>query len=354
MASRFRRYPATPLPADAFKLLSRLADERGVELQREMESPNAKSVMESLLEHARTPIRLYGKRVEEMFAYVVVALGAAAAVKREETDDLVVPSTEDVTVPDYRVVLPDHGDILVEVKNINEKDPFKIRPLKLNYLRKLAAYGRLFGRPVYVAAYWSPWRTWTLHPVAELVEATGNGLLHFSFSEAYRRSHMRILGDAHIATKYPLTLRMGVTSKVLKKRGSGSEELIRIDSAALHVAGKPITSKRDEKIAFGFMFYGGWEESEHLTMDGDRVAAIEYSFSPIEPDSHQASAIVGSLSGFASSEFNQLTTIAGSIKRLRPSRLSSPPYPTVAEKYYGDDLPLWILVLQAAKGWHET
>lgn len=279
MPPRFRRQPAAPIQADAFRLLSRLAEEAGVDLQRTVEGTDARSLVDSLLEQTRAPIRLHGKRVEEMFAYMVVALGHATALKREETDDLIVPSNRDVVSPDFRVVLPDIGDILVEVKNINEKAPMKARAPRLSYLQRLSAYGQLFGRPVYLAAYWSPWRTWTLHPVDELVAGLQDGPLQFAFSEAYRRSHMRVLGDALIATEHPLSLKLGVTSKVLKKRGSASEQLMTISSAELHVCGNRITDKRDERIAFGFMFYGRWTESEHLSMDDDRVAAIEYSFS---------------------------------------------------------------------------
>lgn len=85
----------------------------------------------------------------------------------------------------------------------------------------------------------------------------------------------------------PLSLKMGVTSQVLKKRRLASEQLVTISSAELYVSGNRITDKRDERIAFGFMFYGPWTESEHLTMDDDRVAAIEYSFSPVDHDSEQ-------------------------------------------------------------------
>ena len=316
-----------------------------------METASAQSLLEALLPHTRAPIRLYGKRVEEMFLYAVAALGHARAIKREETDDLVVPGGVDFAVPDFRIVLPEQSEILVEVKSIREKAPMKARALRLRYLERLAAYGRLFNRPVFIASYWSSWRSWTLHPVEELIEALTQGAMHFSFGEAYRRSHMRLLGDAEIGTEYPLTVRLDVTSKLLSRDGSVSQFEVRIDSAALLVNGRRIEHKRDERIGFGFIFNGRWAESEYVSMQDDRVTRIEYSYGPIDPPQGQPFAIVDSLSGLASASFNSATVSNGKVRRLRPRELPSPPYPQVGEGYHGTDLPLWILVLEPMQGW---
>ena len=112
----FRRLPSAPLAADAFKLLSRLAEEERIPLETSINGTNVGEVMQELLKGTRQPIRLYGKRAEEMFAYVVAALGVVKAIKREETDDLIVRVGEDLTVPDFRLVMPRRGNILVEVK----------------------------------------------------------------------------------------------------------------------------------------------------------------------------------------------------------------------------------------------
>jgi hypothetical protein len=351
MPARFRRHPSPPSPSDAFRLITRLAEEKETSVQEALASVTAHSLMEEVLTHARTPIRLHGKRVEEMFAYVVTALGRAYAIKREETDDLIVPEGVSITVPDFRVMLPEQVEILIEVKNIHEKEPMKDKALKARYLERLAAYGRLFNRPVFLATYWSSWRSWTLHPVEELIEALKGGTVHFSFGEAYRRSHMRLLGDAEIGTEYPLTVRLDVTSQLLASDGSTSQFEVRIDRAALFVNGRRIDHKRDERIGFGFIFNGRWPESEHLTMKDDRVVRIEYSYAPIDPPDEQPFALVDSLSGLASGSFNSLTVSNGKVRRLRPRELPSPPYPQIGEKYHGTDLPLWILVLEPTTGW---
>ncbi len=294
---------------------------------------------------ARSPIRLHGTRAEEMFAYAMAAVGSVRAIKREETDDLVVAIPDALVVPDFRVVLQDGADILVEVKNFHDKDPSAAPRLTSDYLRKLSAYGALFSRPVYLAVYWSVWRRWTLHNVNDLAGELSSGL-KLSFPEAYRRSEMRLLGDALLGTQYPLVLRFGVTSEMKERRGVRSKHLVRIESVEMSVAGKPIRNKRDQNIAFGLMLQGGWEEAERVEMDGDRIVAIEYSYAPetVQPD--VGFAPVTALSTLASSQFSDLTVNSGAVEQLRPQGLPSPPYPRVGEKYYGVDLPLWILVLQ--------
>ena len=166
MRPKYRRYPPTPVAAEASRFLLHLLEEAGLDLS--VRSPDIQDLARSALDQARAPHRLHGKRTEEMFAYMVVALGAVRALKREETDGLIVGNEDDVAIPDFRLLIHNRPEILVEVKNFNEKLPSRHRTLKLKYLKRLAAYGRLFDRPVYLGVYWAPWRTWTLHPVDEL------------------------------------------------------------------------------------------------------------------------------------------------------------------------------------------
>lgn len=214
-------------------------------------------------------------------------------------------------------------------------------------LRGLVEYGDLFSRRVFLAIYWSVWRRWTLHGVAELLDLRSKDKLVLSFGKAFQLSDMRLLGDALLGTTFPLKLRFGVTSQLRERHGSESKHLVRIESAEISADGKPITNKRDKQIAFGFMMHGGWEETERVEMDGDQIVAIEYSYSPHgDPEDNLGFAPVTALSSLASSQFNDLTADSDSVDRLRPQDLPSPPYPRVGEGYYGVDLPLWVLVLE--------
>jgi hypothetical protein len=327
-----------------FRVGAKLLSEGGLTLESSSQDEIAAKIA-SAFQGARTPIRVHGTRAEEMFAYAIAAVGVVRAIKREETDDLITSVSEPLTVPDFRVILSDGEDILVEVKNFHGP-PDGAPRLTRKYLQSLIAYGDLFRRKVFVAIYWSRWGQWTLHNVGELLEELTTTQLALSFGEAYRRSEMRLLGDALLGTEFPLTLRFGVTSELKARRGSRSEHVIRIESVEMTVAGKPIRNSRDQRIAWGLMLNGRWEETERLEMEGDRITSIEYSHMPLGGEPQANFAPVASLSSLASREFNDLTASSKTVDRLRPQDLPSPPYPKVGERYHGVDLPLWILIIK--------
>jgi hypothetical protein len=339
----YRRQKSAPIQGDVFRIGARVLSEQGLKVSSAVPADVA-AQLASMFDAARTPIRLHGTRVEEMFTYAIAAVGAVRAIKREETDDLVFAVPESVVVPDFRVVLEDGTDILVEVKNFHSKNPWAAPRITHNYLRRLVSYGKLFSRQVFLAVYWSAWRRWTLHNAAELLAVLERGEVTLSLAEAYRLSEMSLLGDALLGTGYPLVLRLSVTSKLKKRRKSESEYLLQIDKVDMSVAGNPIRNKRDRRIAFGLMMRGGWEETQRVVMDGDQIMAIEFSFAPPGEQRDLEFAPVNSLSSLASSEFNDLTADANDVNRLRPHKLPTPPYPRVGEGYHGVDLPLWILI----------
>jgi len=154
-----------------------------------------------------------------------------------------------------------------------------------------------------------------------------------------------------MGTRYPLTIRFDLTSKVLRRTSRHSEHLVRIESVKMSVAGHEIRNERDKHIAFGLMIHGGWEEKEALTMDGARITAVEYSYSPADSSPPDGFAPVTALSSLASARFNDLTASGSTIERLRPKSLPAPPYPRVSEGYHGVDLPLWVFILKSEVGW---
>lgn len=341
----YRRHKSQPVQAQVFRAIARVLGDEGLSLSS-VSPTELSGRVATMFDEARSPIRLHGSRVEEMFAYVAAAIGSVKAIKREETEDLILSVPAEIAVPDFRVVLEDGSDVLVEVKNFHDKDPKAEPRLEVDYLRKLAAYGALFSRRVFVAIYWSAFRRWTLHGVSDLIEIRRDPKATLWFGEAYRLSEMSLLGDVLLGTEFPLKVRFGVTSKQQERTGSTSTHLIRFDSVEMSVNGKPIRNERDQKIAFGLMVYGGWEEKENVEMDGDQIVSIEHSYSPHESDPRQDFAPVAALSGLASAEFNDLTVDSESIERLRPQTLPSPPYPRVGEDYKGVDLPLWLLIIK--------
>ncbi|MBR8382576.1 hypothetical protein KDX26_09285 [Burkholderia cenocepacia] len=88
---------------------------------------------------------LHGKRVENMFEYVVASLGKALVIKREDAgeitslDPLIQP-------PDYRVVLKDGSEYLVEVKNCHIHGFDQAFSVSKKYLDRLLAYRKNFTK----------------------------------------------------------------------------------------------------------------------------------------------------------------------------------------------------------------
>ncbi len=348
----FKRQDPRPPAASVLELLVRASETAQANLSQAINDPAAAEVLANIIKQARAPIRLYGRRVEEMFAYVTVSLGVVQLIKQEDAGDLILADDLNVVVPDFRVLLADGKQIFIEVKNCYARSPSHAKIFKLNYLQALQRYGALFSSAVYIAVYWSAWRLWTLHSVESAISGVRNDRLRLSLLRALPRSEMRILGDATLATEYPLTLRLVVSGTRLSTNGSESQHAIRIDDVEMAVQGRPIKVERDKDIAFGLMMHGKWFDSEpDIVMQGDTISAVEFTFAPEEPDPTVPFSIISTLSTLASSQFNDLTLYGDVIRRLRPSQLPAPPYPNLTEEYFGEDLPLWRFVQQAQTEW---
>src|SRR5215831_1716986 len=110
-----------------------------------------------------------------MFEGVVIALGQVQMIKEEDAGGWY--DGDKLTVPDYRIILRDGTQFLVEVKNHNA-GPFEIS-FKKEYVNGLRRYGGLTGSPVKLAVYWVRWRTWTLVSLDVLEERETGFVLPF-------------------------------------------------------------------------------------------------------------------------------------------------------------------------------
>jgi hypothetical protein len=344
--SGYERLGEHPPSADAFDLVSRLAGESGRSLSDFISGGDAIRALDEALRTTNSPTRIYGRRAEEMFGYVVAVLGAASALKREDSGPVIVPEGTSIAVPDYRIVLPDEKEILVEVKNCHLEDPHKPIRLEEAYLRKLVTYGEIFQRPVFVAVYWSRWYVWTLHPVADLLDALARGI-SLTFLNVLPASHMRVVGDVSLATIYPLMLRLVVDSERVAGTDSESTHHMVIRDVHIFAAGKEIQDKIEKNMAFYLMLNGRWsEEDPKAIMEDGQVSAIEFVCNPEEQDSELNFAIVASASTLASVQFNSLTTTDGEVSRLHVRRISQHPFPKADSQYANSVLPIWRLIMQ--------
>jgi len=144
---------------------------------------------------------IQGSRTEKLFEAMVLSLGKFRLLKTEDTGR--VHSAEKLRAPDFRVVLDDGEQWLIEVKNVRCKDPAKQRTtLTVNYLNTLRAYSDMVGLPLRLAIYWSTWKLWTLIDPATFARSDGG--LKIEMTDAITANHMGRLGDVSIHTTSPL------------------------------------------------------------------------------------------------------------------------------------------------------
>jgi hypothetical protein len=147
---------------------------------------------------------LHGLRTESMFEALVVSLGAVELIKQEDSGEI-YSSDERLKAPDFRLVLSDESQMLVEVKNFYQKnDARRVFELEEDYLEALLRYSKLMGCDLLLAVDWAKWNIWTLvRP--EIFKSSGKRRTLDMF-DALKANRMASLGDYSIGTKFPLSL----------------------------------------------------------------------------------------------------------------------------------------------------
>jgi hypothetical protein len=122
------------------------------------------SLGKPLTDAIKHPTLLRGLHAESLFGALVVSLGKVSLLKHEDSGNMWVDQR--LSVPDYRIVLPDKSQFLAEVKRFHQKgDPKQPYAMAEKYRGRLQQYEELVQAPVKVALYWSRWNLWTLVPV---------------------------------------------------------------------------------------------------------------------------------------------------------------------------------------------
>jgi hypothetical protein len=339
---KLRRYGET-LNADVFQLMIHLAEQQGLHLTDFPSDAGLIKNLSTLMSKVHTPIRIYGRRVEEMFYHVVAALGEIKAIRREDCGAILTSINEEIAIPDFRLVLKNQTEILVEVKSCNKSS---LR-FTSEYLDCLGAYGTLFMRPVYLAVYWRRFKMWTLHPIDSIKSTLHKGNNKISFFSAITENHMQLLGDAMLGCKPPLSLRFGVRSQEVDRKQGTVTLLTTIQTVDFFCAGVRLQTNKERSIAFGLMMHGQWHEHEpKLNYDKGELTVIEFVFEPVDFEGNEDFAVVASLSTLASSLFNDLTIDQAGIRQLRPRVPITLPYPRPRDDYKSKRLPLWRFIVR--------
>jgi hypothetical protein len=303
------------------------------------------NVEKALTQATESDILLHGQRTERMFEALVVSLGHYKLLKAEDTG-LVHPDGKYIA-PDFRVILKDGSQWLIEVKNIYERDPSRQHFLATDeYLSRLKLYAVAVRCPLKFALYWARWRIWTLVDVSDLSRA--NDQWTIEMPRAARVNEFAQLGDRMIGTKPSLKLSLIVDQAKPRTIGPDGVVLFTIARATIYCVGTEITDPTEQNIAWIFMNLGDWDCSEPIPIiSGDMLDAIEMEWQPRQySNPHQDFEMIGTLSSMFSRDYATHTLdevgVVQTEAELRPDWFA----PLIDANYKSNALPLWRFVLQ--------
>ncbi|MGE5736358.1 MAG: hypothetical protein ACM34E_14795 [Acidobacteriota bacterium] len=297
------------------------------------------------------PQYLHGKRTEALFEMVVASLGSVQLIKQEDTGDVFYVADGDIEVPDFRVVLSDGQQCLIEVKNYYQKNGFAEYRLKKPYVDDLVAYARIMGCRLLFAVYWTRWNTWTLTDARRL-ERTGEKYT-LNLADAHVYNLMTLLGDKMIGTRKPIRLRFAVDLVRRSKEGASERQTLRIRSSQVFSEERVLTAMDERRFAMFLAFHGEWEETRREEFDeSGAVTAVNFEYLPRDErdtEEKQGFSQIGTLSGMLSREYALKTIRDGRVAnvkgRFQPGRAGT----LVPEHRADSRLPLWVLVQEASE-----
>lgn len=289
---------------------------------------------------------LHGIRTESMFGALVISLGVIALLKQEDAGEIYA-SDDKLKVPDYRLLLSDGSQMLVEVKNFSQaNNAMRSFELDEEYLDGLVRYSKAMSCNLLLAIYWAKWNMWTLvRP--ETFKSQGKKKI-LDMRDAMKANHMSSLGDRSIGTTFPLSLVMHADKTKPRTLGGDNTGTFTISSVEICCAGHLLTNPVEKRIATHLMFYGKWEYEAEPRMAGNEIEAVEHRWTPAT-DHEQGFEIVASLSEMFSTSYKLATQDEGKVVQLRLEVAPGLWGRLIPEDYKSERLPLWRFTLEPSE-----
>jgi hypothetical protein len=337
-----KKLPRDPEKFDVLQLFSSIGRVRGFQMGDPRSLDNfVETVRSAFLQHSSNPALVYGQRVQSLFGYVAACLPHCILVKTEDGGDVYVRGA-DVRVPDYRIVLHDRTQMLVEVKSLD--DPLERVKFKKPYIAALREYAAMVGSPLKLALYWWRPNVWVLVDADRLRddgECWSTSLIDANFV-----SEMGTLGDVSVFLQPPLTIRaLDETSRaLLAKSRPGTSPHLSVDDIQLLNAGRAIKLPLERSLAFLFLFYGTWRSGDLVyEKDDDGLTYVRMDLNPEVPDGDEDQPIHGiaSLSGLISTRYRSSTSNGDSITLLAPGDEPESFLIPLDRSYRGQALKIW-------------
>jgi adenylate cyclase len=173
-----KRLSRDPMRFDLINAFAEYGREEKVSLRsQEATTDFVERVRNSINQSLSNEALLHGVRTESMFEALVASLGDAVEILKHEDAGDVYVSDETLHVPDFRIVLGDGSQMLIEVKNFYQtKDLRQAFEVDRDYLDGLVRYAKAMTCPLFVAVYWTRWNIWTLVPPETFEGAAKNGI----------------------------------------------------------------------------------------------------------------------------------------------------------------------------------
>lgn len=268
----------------AFDLLASVAAfarERGIAL-------NDPSLVERYIADAAPKLKealidstlIHGSRTERLFEATVISLGRFRLLKTEDIGR--VHSANACRAPDFRLVLSDGEQWLVEVKNVRCKNPLKQKTrMTAAYLASLQTYADTVGTPLKLAIFWSRWKIWTIISPGRF--RSPNGDLRVKMEDAIVANESGKIGEVILMTKPPLRLVLGAATKMPCSLSAEGLANFIIGSAKLYSGAIELTDPKDRKLAEVLLLYGDWSLEGPFAVNNDgEFGGVEFVANPEE------------------------------------------------------------------------
>jgi hypothetical protein len=294
--------------------------------------------------HRENPIRVYGFRVESMFAHLVAALGKSQIITEEDSGAF-FSSDENIRRPDFRIITTGGEQLLIEVKNFHPKDPMKPFIVKSEYLRTLKKYAGAFNIPLKFAIFWSLWNLWTLVDASKFISEGQDYII--TLFEAMEKNELNLLGDHMVGTVPPLSLRLYADKNKPRSVDKNGQVHFTTGNVSIFAGGQEITDEFEKKLVWYFMLHGRWGKVDQpAEIKNGLLEYTEFSVSPEEYDKRRGFAMLGFLSELITSNYKSLTSPEGEILQLTPTQQPDQLSVLIPKDYNADVLKLWIFHIQ--------
>lgn len=294
---------------------------------------------------------IHGSRTERLFEATVLSLGHFRMFKTEDIGRVHGATTS--RAPDFRVVLDDGEQWLIEVKNVRCRKPFKQRTsMSAAYLGSLQAYADMVGTPLKLAIFWSLCNIWTVISPDRFRRADGG--LRVSMQEAVMANEFAQLGEVIIMTRSPLRLVLDADQKMPKSLNAQGLAQFIIGAARMYSGDTELTDPRDLRLAQILFMFGDWSiEDPVARMDAGTISGVEFLAHP-EELSGQGFDGIGWASRIFSRYFAEQTVDGDQVIQLHGEPAPEWFAPLANWDFKGSTLPLWLGHVVAGSGTDEA